>query len=242
MSGVAERVSPVERALVDLLAGRPAPFRRLPVSLLSREQKAAELVRVQQLRARMAAYEAELVLGLADDTPDDGDPPPGSPGARRGSWHPIPSCRGCRSSSSRTGMVLNCGRLAASNLAHRAWILRESLPGTWAALAAGELDEYRARVLTEALAHTDPTLARRVEARLLPDAARLTAGNSRSGRCVVARSSTRMPPAAGTSRRSGAPTSGCTPARRRAWPPWWPTCPPTPRRPATRWSTSWRRC
>ncbi len=177
MSGVAERVSPVERALVDLLADRPAPFRRLPVSLLSREQKAAELVRVQELRARTAAYEAELVLGLADDTPDDGDPPPGTPGARRGSWQPDPELPGVSEFFlPELAVVLTCGRLAASTLAHRAWTWRESLPGTWAALAAGTLDEYRARVLAEVLAHTDPALARRMEARLLPDAARLTAG------------------------------------------------------------------
>src|SRR4028118_1419668 len=93
MSGVAERVSPLERALVDLLADRPAPFRRLPVSLLSREQKAAELVLVQALQARTAAYEAELVLGLAEDSPDDDDPPPGTPGARSGSWKPDPAPR-----------------------------------------------------------------------------------------------------------------------------------------------------
>ena len=35
-----------------------------------------------------AAYEAELVLGLADDTPDTLDPPPGHPGARKGPWAP----------------------------------------------------------------------------------------------------------------------------------------------------------
>src|SRR4028119_482714 len=94
MSGVAERVSPIERALVDLLADRPAPFRRLPVSLLSREQKAAELVRLQALQARTAAYEAELVLGLAEDSPDDDDPPPGTPGARSGSGEPDPGLPG----------------------------------------------------------------------------------------------------------------------------------------------------
>ena len=81
MQEVAEYESPVERALVDLLIDEPAPFRRLPVALLSREQKAAELQRVATLKARTAAYEAELVLGLADDSPDDLDPAPGTPGA-----------------------------------------------------------------------------------------------------------------------------------------------------------------
>ena len=63
MQEVAEYVSPVERALVGVLLDRPARIQRLPVALLSREQKAAELQRVQALKARTAAYEAELVLG-----------------------------------------------------------------------------------------------------------------------------------------------------------------------------------
>ncbi|SFO26574.1 HNH endonuclease [Geodermatophilus obscurus] len=76
-------------------------------------------------------------------------------------------------------LVLNCGRVAAAKLAHRAWTLRESLPATWAALAAGDLDEYRARILVEVLEYADPGLARRVEARLLPEAVQLTAGRLR---------------------------------------------------------------
>jgi hypothetical protein len=177
MSGVAERVSPFERALAGWLVEQPVRLSRLPVAVLSREQKAAELVRVQALKARTAAYEAELVLGLAEDSPDDDDPPPGTPGARSGSWKPDPELPGVSEFFlPELAMVLTCGRLAAGRLAHRACIRRESLPGTWAALAAGELDEYRAGVLAEVLEHADPALARRVEARLLPDAAGLTAG------------------------------------------------------------------
>src|SRR4028118_1158917 len=130
MSGVAERVSPLERALVDLLADRPAPFRRLPVSLLSREQKAAELVRVQAVKAMAAAYEAELVLGLADDSPDDDDPPPGTPGARSGSWKPDPELPGVSEFFlPELAMILNCGRVAAGRLAHRAWAGGGAAPG-----------------------------------------------------------------------------------------------------------------
>ncbi|WP_345771537.1 DUF222 domain-containing protein, partial [Geodermatophilus normandii] len=73
-------------------------------------------------------------------------------------------------------MILDCGRPAAGQLAHRAWTCRTHLPATWAAMAGGELDEYRARMLVEVLEHTDPAVARRVEARLLPEAAQLTAG------------------------------------------------------------------
>jgi hypothetical protein len=77
---VADPGSPVERALVGCLVDRPAPFLRLPVALLSREQKTAELQRVAARKAMEAAYEPELVLGLADDTPADDDPAPGTPG------------------------------------------------------------------------------------------------------------------------------------------------------------------
>ncbi|PRY50095.1 hypothetical protein LY71_104131 [Geodermatophilus tzadiensis] len=68
-------------------------------------------------------------------------------------------------------MVLDCGRRSASLLAQRAWIYRESLPGTWAALADGALGEARATVLVDVLQHTDPAVARQVESRLLPGAA-----------------------------------------------------------------------
>jgi hypothetical protein len=78
----------VEGLLLDWSLAAPLLDRRLPVGLLSREQKAAELQRVPARRAMDAAYEAELVMGLADDTPDTLDPPPGHPGARRGSWAP----------------------------------------------------------------------------------------------------------------------------------------------------------
>jgi hypothetical protein len=169
---------PVAGDLLDLLASRPLEFRRLPVGLLSRQQKAGELQRVQALRAQTAAYEAELVLGLADDSPDDDDPPPGTPGAR--SWKPDTELPGVSEFlPAELAVVLNCGRVAASKLAHRAWTLRESLPATWAALGAGQLDEYRARILVEVLEHTAPALARRVEARLLPEATGLTAGKLR---------------------------------------------------------------
>ncbi|MEX5720673.1 HNH endonuclease, partial [Geodermatophilus sp. WL48A] len=57
-------------------------------------------------------------------------------------------------------VILNCGRLASSRLAQRAWTYRTHLPATWAAMAAGELDEYRTRTLVEVLEHTGPAVAR----------------------------------------------------------------------------------
>ncbi|SDD49880.1 protein of unknown function [Geodermatophilus telluris] len=68
-------------------------------------------------------------------------------------------------------VVLNSGRRSASLLAHRAWVYRESLPATWAALADGVLDEARAKVLVDVLQHTDPAVAREVESRLIGQAA-----------------------------------------------------------------------
>src|SRR3712207_7139957 len=80
--------SPLEAALVGRLLELPPSSARLPVALLSKAQKAAELRRLQVRKAMDAAYEAELVLGLADDTPDTLDPPADQPGARKGSWTP----------------------------------------------------------------------------------------------------------------------------------------------------------
>ncbi|MGR7025111.1 DUF222 domain-containing protein [Geodermatophilus sp. URMC 62] len=172
--------------LLDLLLAQGPELQRLPVGLLSREQKAAELARLQAVKAMTAAYEAELVLGLADDSPDELDPAPGTPGARRGSWAPDPELPGVSEFfTAELAMVLNCGRGTATHLAHRAWTYRESLPGTWAALAAGSLDETRARVLVDVLEHTDPAIARAVEAQLLAEAATLTTGRLRK-RAVAA--------------------------------------------------------
>ncbi|GAB3304626.1 hypothetical protein GCM10027451_10440 [Geodermatophilus aquaeductus] len=167
----------VERALAGWLVEQPARVQRLPVALLSREQKAAELQRLQARKAMEAAYEAELILGLADDSPDDDDPPPGSPGARARSWKPDTELPGVSEFfPAELAMVLNCGRLSASQRAHRAWTYRTHLPAAWAAMRAGKLDEYRVNTLVDVLQHTDPAIARAVESRLLPEAADLTVG------------------------------------------------------------------
>ncbi|MBB3083993.1 DUF222 domain-containing protein [Geodermatophilus sabuli] len=76
-------------------------------------------------------------------------------------------------------VVRNCGRGTASHLAQRAWVHREHLPATWSAMAAGGLDEPRAKVLADVLAHTSPRVARQIEARLLPEATQLSTGRLR---------------------------------------------------------------
>ncbi|MGK5115722.1 HNH endonuclease, partial [Geodermatophilus sp. CPCC 205506] len=180
-SSVAAERSPVEGALVGWCLEQPATNSRLPVALLTKAEKAAEMQRLQARKAMDAAYEAELVLGLADDTPDTGDPPPGSPGAKRGSWAPDAELPGVSEFFvPELAMVLNCGRGTAGHLAARAWTYRENLPGTWAALAAGTLDEPRAKVLADVLGSTSPAIARAIEAVLLPQAAGLSLGRLRA--------------------------------------------------------------
>src|SRR5215213_11808073 len=173
--------SPIEAALVGRLLERPPSSARLPVAVLTRAEKAAELQRLQARRAMDAAYEAELVLGLAADTPDTLDPPEGQPGAQRGSWAPEPELPGVSQVfTSELAVVPNCGRRTAANVAQRAWTYRAQLPGTWAALAAGALDEPRAKVLADVLEHTTPATARAVEAQLLPEATQLSTGRLRA--------------------------------------------------------------
>jgi hypothetical protein len=133
-----------------------------------------------------AAYEAEPVVGLADDTPDTLDPPADHPGASKGSWAPdteLPGVSGFF--PAELAMVLDCGRGTAAHLAQRAWLFRESLPATWAALADGALDERRARVLADVLAHTAPPIARAVEARVPPEATGLSLGTLKARTTAV---------------------------------------------------------
>src|SRR5215218_3941218 len=173
--------TPIEAALVGRLLERPPSSSRLPVGVLTRAEKAAELQRVVAVRAMAAAYEAELVLGLAADTPDTLDPPADQPGAGRGSWAPEPELPGVSQFfTSELAVVLNCGRRSAANVAQRAWVYRAQLPGTWAALAAGTLDEARAKVLVDVLGLSSPAVARAVEARLLPEATQLSTGRLRA--------------------------------------------------------------
>jgi hypothetical protein len=111
----------IEGLLVDWVVDQPVPSFRLPVPLLDRGQKAAELQRVQAEKARLAAYEAELVLGLADDSPDTFDPPPDHPGARRRGWAPDTDLPGVSEFfPDELAVALNCGRGTASHLAQRA--------------------------------------------------------------------------------------------------------------------------
>src|SRR4051794_37382354 len=84
----------LEGVLVDWVRTQPAVEPRLPVAWLSRQQKAAELERIQGSRAVQTAREAELILGLAADCPEDLDLPPDAPGAGRSWRHTEPEFPG----------------------------------------------------------------------------------------------------------------------------------------------------
>jgi hypothetical protein len=235
--------TPIEAALVGWLLDRPPTTARLPVGALTREEKATELRRLQARKAMEAAYEAELVLGLADDTPDTLDPPPDQPGARKGSWAPEPELPGVSQFfPTELSVVLNCGRRSAAYLAHRAWTYRAQLPATWTALAEGVLDDARAKVLVDVLQHTTPAISRAVEARLLLEAPQLFTGGCGPGRwrCCWSWMPPRWTPAA--RKRSGRPTCALTSRTPRACPPWPPICPPRCRPSAWTPSTGSRRC
>src|SRR3954466_4419434 len=157
--------SVVEGMLVDWVRPRPTPEPRLPVSWLSDEEKAEELQRIQRNRARDAAREAELILALAAARPDELEPPPGTPAARRGWWKPDGGLPGVSDAfPAELSMVLNCGRGTAVWKARRAWRWTPLLPSTFAALRRGELDERRAQELFDALQHADPELVPLVDA------------------------------------------------------------------------------
>ena len=81
---------PAPRDDVALPAGVVARPSRLgdllPVESMTAEQKAAQLQRVEQVEAVLAAFKAELVVGLAVDRPASDDRRRGQVGAASGEW------------------------------------------------------------------------------------------------------------------------------------------------------------
>lgn len=73
-----------------------------------------------------------------------------------------------------SAVIINLGRGTASFRLGRALTWRDKLPATFAALAAGDLDERRASELADVLAHTTPEVAAQVEAALLRGAGGLS--------------------------------------------------------------------
>jgi hypothetical protein len=129
------------------------------------------LQRRQRRQAIDAAYEAELILRLAELTSDEHDPPAGTPGARRSGWGAGNDPAGVSEFfAGELAMVLNRGRGTANHLHHRARVWHEHLPATYGALSRGELDLARAAALADVLGDTRPELARAIEVMLLPEA------------------------------------------------------------------------
>src|SRR4051812_15829696 len=164
--------SRIEGVLVDWVVTRPAAEPRLPVAWLSPEGKAAELQRIQAERAKLAAYEADVMLGFTADRPDEDDPAPGTPGARSKDWRQTePEFPGVSESfPDELGMVLGVGQGTAAHKLRRAWTWRHRLPATEAAQPGGAIDGRRAAILADSLEHAVPALARRVEAIVVPEA------------------------------------------------------------------------
>ena len=133
--------------------GSPVLAEVLPVYARTPEEKAAELRRVQQLKAELAAYEIELVAAFAADRPDTVDPGPGQPGAAGGDSRPGPGAPEEVSEffADELALVLNGYRQAASVLTEHAHTLTQVLSATLTELAQGRLDWSRARTMAEEL-------------------------------------------------------------------------------------------
>jgi hypothetical protein len=102
----------------------------LPVWARSPEEKAVELQRLQQLKAMLAAYELDLIAGLAGDRPDTHDRTPGQPGAAAGERGGPGQPEGVSEFfADELALVLNTSRAAASCLIDQATALTEALPG-----------------------------------------------------------------------------------------------------------------
>jgi hypothetical protein len=151
----------------------------LPVDLMTPEQKAAHLQRVEEAEAVLAAFKAELVVGLATDRPASGDRRRGQTGAASGEWAAqLLDADVSEFFPDELALVLNTSRAAATQLWERSTTLLRRLPATWAALADGWLDWARARAIAAELGwpareSPDDVLAA-VEAVVLPQATGLS--------------------------------------------------------------------
>jgi hypothetical protein len=162
------------------ITASPALAEVLPVYARTAEEKVAELQRVQQLQASLAAYEVELVAAFAADRPDSLDRRPGQPGAAGDDAVPGPGALAGVSEffADELALTLNCARHTATVLAEHALTLTQSLRATLEELAQGRLDWPRARTMAEELGwkvrDTHPAVIAEVEAAVLPEAASLS--------------------------------------------------------------------
>ena len=175
----------------------------LPVALMTAEQKAVQLQRVEEAESVLAAFKAELVVGLASDRPASDDRQRGQVGAASGEWAAqLLDEDVSEFFADELALVLNCSRTAATQLWERSTTLRRRLPATWAALADGWLDWPRARAIAAELGwpareSPDDVLAA-VEAVVLPRATGLSISRLRA---LVRAELIRADPAAADRRR-----------------------------------------
>jgi hypothetical protein len=151
----------------------------LPVDRMTPEQKAANLELVAEAEAQLAAFKAELVVGLAADRPASDDQRSGTPGAASGEWAAeLLDASVSEFFPDELALILNCSRAEATRLWERCSTLRRRLPHTWAALADGALDWPRARAIAAELGwparDSTPQVLAAVEAVVLPRAAGLS--------------------------------------------------------------------
>jgi hypothetical protein len=178
----------------------------LQVQLMTPEQKATHLQRVEEAEAVLAAFKAELVVGLAADRPAGADRQRGQTGAASGEWAAqLLDADVSEFFPDELAMILNCSRTAATQLWERSTTLRRRLPATWSALADGWLDWPRARAIAAELGwpareSPDDVLAA-VEAVVLPQAGGLSITRLRA---LVRRELIRADPAAADPRRKQA--------------------------------------
>jgi Domain of unknown function (DUF222) len=154
----------------------------MPVAARCDAGLAEEMRRANIADSRLWAYRVELIVQLAARRRNDRDRPADAPGAASSSW----------AGSSRLpdgvseffpdelAMIMNCSRSEATRLTTVAWSLVHRLPGTWAALADGELNWARVRAIAEEIDRSgpdiDPHVLATIEAVVLPQAAELPVG------------------------------------------------------------------
>ena len=96
----------------------------LPVQLMTPEQKAANLQLVAEAEAQLAAFKAELVVGLAADRPARADRQRGQIGAASGEWAAqLLDADVSEFFPDELALVLNCSRAAATQLWERSTTL-----------------------------------------------------------------------------------------------------------------------
>ncbi len=198
---------PDDTALPAEVVQRPSRLGELlPVERMTAQQKAANLELVAVAEAQLAAFKAELVVGLATDRPARDDRQRGEVGAASGEWAAQLLDEGVSEFfPDELALILNCSRAAATQLWERAATLLQRLPSTWTALADGWLDWPRARAIAAELGwpareSPDDVLAS-VEAVVLPQATRLSVNRLRA---LVRRELMKADPAAADRRRKRA--------------------------------------